>query len=214
MQRIVVSTTNRGKVRELSRLFGGLRGVELLSLADFAPIPPVVEDGATFQENAIKKVWETHLALGAHCLADDSGLEVDALDGGPGLYSARFAGEGATDGANVQKLLRALQGVPTERRRARFRCVLAFVDTYTDFERAPGYLQLAEGICEGRIADAPRGDQGFGYDPVFVPEGYELTMAELPPETKDALSHRGQAARAMAAWLTSTWLPRVERMGA
>ena len=156
-------------------------GAELL-------VVDVLEDRDTFYENALKKATETAAVAGVPCLADDSGLEVDALDGRPGVYSARYAGEGASDAQNNAKLLAELSGVSDERRAARFRCVIVIVD-------AEGReLAMAEGTCEGRIGQEPRGGHGFGYDPVFIPDGYDEAMAELGPETKNEISHRAMAA--------------------
>jgi XTP/dITP diphosphohydrolase len=139
-------------------------------------------------------------ATGLPALADDSGLEVDALGGAPGVRSARFAGEGATDEANNRLLLERLATVPAAQRTARFRCVLAFADPAGPLGER---LHLEEGACEGHIAEAPRGQGGFGYDPLFVPQGMARSMAEVPPELKDSLSHRGQATRNMRRFLAN-----------
>ncbi len=188
--RVLVATRNRGKLSELRRLLGQ-RGVELVGTAELG-LPDVLEDGDTFEANAIKKATELARASRLLTLADDSGLEVDALHGGPGVYSARYGG--GTDEGNVRKLLRALENVSEGARAARFRCVLALVDP-ADPEGEQ--LETTAGVCEGRIALAPRGGAGFGYDPVFIPAGETRTMAELSPEEKDARSHRGAACRAM-----------------
>ena len=190
---LVFATRNHGKLGELRQL---LRGVAVLDIAEAEAacgraIPEVEEDADTFAGNAIKKAREVALATGLPALADDSGLEVDALAGAPGVYSARYAGGG--DAANNRKLLAALANVPAQRRTARFRAVLALAD--------PGgplgdRVITAAGVCEGAILDAPRGDGGFGYDPLFVlPSG--LTMAELDRDAKAELSHRGRAIRAI-----------------
>lgn len=187
---LVVATTNAGKLREFRRLLAGV-AVEVRSLADYPGAPAVVEDGATFAANARRKAeaWARH--TGEAVLADDSGLEVDALGGAPGVHSARYAGPQADDAANVAQLLAALADVPAAERGARFRCVLAVA-------KPDGALLLAEGTCEGRIAAAPDGAAGFGYDPVFFHPPSGRTFAALAPEAKNAVSHR---ARAFAALL-------------
>ena len=157
-------------------------------------MPEPVEDGATFEQNAIKKVEYFCGRLGYACVADDSGLVVDALDGAPGVYSARYAGEGATDLRNLEKLLRELAGVPEPRRTARFVCCAAFL-------RPCGQVHIEKGIVEGRIAFDPRGTGGFGYDPVFVPLGDTRTFGEFPSDEKHAISHRGNAFRQLRAYL-------------
>lgn len=156
-------------------------------------LPAPEEDGETFAENAIKKARAAALASGEMTLADDSGLEVDALNGAPGVHSARYAGDKGS-AANMKKLLGALESVPEGMRSARFRCVLALVDPKGPLGEE---VLLAEGRCEGTIARDPRGTGGFGYDPIFVPEGGEWTMSELSDAEKDAISHRGKACAAM-----------------
>jgi len=190
-KRLLFATRNRGKLTELRALVAPL-AVEVLSLDDVA-VPEVDEDRPSLAGNAEKKARAAHAASGLAALADDSGLEVDALDGAPGVRSARFSGD-HDDAANNAALLRALDGRAD--RTARFRCVLAFVD-----ER--GALTLADGACEGRIATAPRGTGGFGYDPLFLVGDGARTMAELSPEEKNRVSHRGAAMRAL--------LPALER---
>ena len=189
--RLVVATRNRGKLAELRSLLGAHRGLELLCLSDLPPLPEVVEDGDTFLANAQKKAREVALATRLPTLADDSGLLVDALDGAPGVHSARFAGEQASDDENNTRLLELLANVPTEDRRARFRCVLALATP--DGTLGPH----TEGECEGRIVREPRGAHGFGYDPLFEVEGLGRTMAELSSAEKDDLSHRAVATRRM-----------------
>lgn len=200
-RRLLIATTNRGKVAELARLFTDFETLEVVGPDAVGPLPEVVEDGDTFEANAVKKARSIAAATGLMTLADDSGLEVDALEGAPGVYSARYAGEGARDADNNAKLLAALDGVPDEARGARFRCVLAVVDP----ERASAELLVTQGAVEGRIGHAPRGRGGFGYDPLFVVAGGERTMAELAPEEKERVSHRAEASRAMrdalGAWL-------------
>ncbi|NOY92236.1 MAG: XTP/dITP diphosphatase [Deltaproteobacteria bacterium] len=199
--RLLVATRNRGKLAELTALFADIPELRLLCLADLAPLPEVVEDGETFLANAQKKAREMAIASGLPTLADDSGLMVDALDGAPGVYSARFTGEHATDAENNAELLRRLAGVPLESRAARFRCVLALATP----DGAVG--PHTRGECEGRIVFEPRGDAGFGYDPLFEVVSLGRTMAQLTSAEKHALSHRGAAARAMCEPLVD-WLAR------
>jgi len=189
---------NPGKLRELVRLVAGLP-IQVITPADLGrPLPEVVEDGATFAENAAKKAVAFARFSGLVALADDSGLCVEALGGAPGVFSARWSeaeapglGGAARDLANNAKLLAALAGQPKDRRGAAYHAVLALAGP------DGGLLASVEGRCAGRIGRAPRGTGGFGYDPLFVPEGRALTMAELPAEEKDALSHRGAAFRAL-----------------
>lgn len=186
--RLVLATRNAHKVAEIARLLDG-SGVECATLDAYPGVPEVVEDRPTLEGNAAKKAAETAAACGAWALADDTGLEVDALGGAPGVYSARWAGPGCTYADNCAKLLRELAGVPAERRGARFRAVIALA--------APdGRLESVEGRLEGRIGLAARGSGGFGYDPLFVlPDG--RTLAELAMDEKNAVSHRGLALRAI-----------------
>ncbi|SHE88028.1 XTP/dITP diphosphohydrolase [Desulfofundulus australicus DSM 11792] len=183
--KLVLATRNPGKVRELSQLLSPL-GYEVLSLEHFPGVPEVVEDGATFRDNAVKKATAVARHTGQLALADDSGLEVDYLGGAPGVRSARFAGEGHDDRANNEKLLRLLAGVPPEKRTARFRCVVAVATP-------EGKVLTTEGTCEGIIAEEPRGEGGFGYDPLFYVPSCGKTFAELEPEVKNRISHRGRA---------------------
>jgi XTP/dITP diphosphohydrolase len=189
------ATRNRRKLAELVRLVAPL-GIDVLSL-DEVDAPEVDEDAPTFAGNAEKKARSAHAAAGLAAVADDSGLEVDALGGAPGVRSARFAGAGHDDAANNAKLLAALSDVADERRSARFRCAIAFVDDQ-------GALTLTDGTCEGAIGRAVRGDNGFGYDPLFLLAGGPRTLAELSDEQKDRVSHRGHAMRSLlpvlAAW--------------
>jgi XTP/dITP diphosphohydrolase len=194
MTAIVVATRNRGKVMEIAAALAALP-VEIVSLDQFPAIPDAEESGDTFTANAILKATHYALHTGQPCLADDSGLEVDALNGAPGVYSARYAGPEADDAANNAKLLAALAGVPESGRTGRFRCVLAYVDP-------DGTLLTAEGTCEGLILAEPRGTSGFGYDPLFFFPGTGKTLAEMAVADKNAVSHRGQALRNMATMLT------------
>lgn len=205
---LVVATTNRGKLDELRHLLEGL-DVEILSLQDVSRRPiHVVEDGDTFEANAIKKAREVAAATMMLTLADDSGLEVDALGGAPGVRSARFAGERATDAENNAALLAALEadagGARTDDYKARFRCVLALVDPFV----RDGEPVVVEGTCEGRIARAPRGAGGFGYDPLFFVDGTEKTMAELTEDEKNRVSHRARAAQRLRPVLEETLAER------
>ncbi len=190
--KVVFATGNRGKLRELRQLLGHIHGLDLLSLADLAGAPDVVEDRDTFAGNAIKKAMEIMQFSGCPALADDSGLEVDALDGEPGVLSARYAGPDASDADRMELLLKNLQDVPAGMRTARFRCVVAFA--------RPNVTEVVThaGACEGYILDAPRGDNGFGYDPVFFSPELDMTFAEAPADAKNRISHRGQAMQAMA----------------
>ncbi|WP_437295792.1 RdgB/HAM1 family non-canonical purine NTP pyrophosphatase [Sorangium sp. So ce426] len=194
--RLLAATSNRGKLAELRSLLSDLP-IEVLSLSDVLPgAPPVVEDGATFLDNALLKVRAGALRSAMVTLAEDSGLEVDVLDGRPGVRSARFAREGATDAENNEALLAALADVADDRRRARFRCVMVLLDPRTEAQPI-----VTEGRCEGWIGRQPRGAGGFGYDPLFVVEGYGRTMAELGEAEKNLVSHRGKAAREMRSSL-------------
>ncbi|NLD43708.1 MAG: RdgB/HAM1 family non-canonical purine NTP pyrophosphatase [Chloroflexi bacterium] len=186
---LLAATGNAHKVDEMRAILAPA-GVRLLSARDVGGLPEVDEDGATFRENAIKKACAIAAATGRRVIADDSGLEVAALDGAPGVRSARYAGAGGNDGRNVAKLLAALDG--RSDRRARFVCVVAVAGP-------EGLVGTAEGEVRGRIGDQPRGQGGFGYDPVFIPDGYEQTFAELPDEVKNAMSHRGRALAAALA---------------
>ena len=183
---VVMATRNRGKLKELRTLLGP--GVIARSVADFPAAPEVVEDGDTFEDNAVKKALSAAQATGHVAVADDSGLEVDALNGAPGVTSARFAGPGADDGARNARLLQLLDGTPADRRGARFRCVIAVA---TD----DGVCRTAEGVCRGRILSSPRGDSGFGFDPVFEVPELGQSFAELTEEQKNRISHRGIALR-------------------
>ena len=190
--RLLLASANQGKLRELRTILDGLP-VELVGLDEVGrgDPPEVEETGDTFLANALLKARAYAAWSGLAAVADDSGLEVDALGGAPGVRSARYAGPGATDQANLDKLLAELTGVPPERRTSRFRCVAALHDPAT------GREIHAEAAWEGRVLDAPRGSGGFGYDPVFLPEGWEETSAEVDQPTKDAASHRGKAFRAL-----------------
>lgn len=185
MLKLIIGTRNPGKQREIKELLGGLP-LELQGIEDYPDLPEVEEDGKTFQENAVKKATTLARLAGEWVVAEDSGLEVDALNGEPGVRSARYAGEKATYAENNSKLLRAMEGIPHERRTARFRCVVALASPQ-------GLLFVVEGQCEGRISQEARGLQGFGYDPIFYLPDYGKTFAELGPAVKNKISHRAQA---------------------
>jgi XTP/dITP diphosphohydrolase len=194
---LVLATRNRHKVEELSAMLSELP-VRILSFHDFPDMPDVVEDGATLTENAIKKAREVASFTGLPALADDTGLEVDALDGAPGVRSARFAGEPPNWEANNRKLLSDLNGIEGSARAAAFRCVVALA--------VPGdeEVRTVEGVTHGVILEAARGRGGFGYDPLFLPDGHGLTYAEMRSDEKNAVSHRGKSiknARALIAAL-------------
>lgn len=198
--KLVIATQNPKKLQEIRELLD-FPGLEVISALDLPDIPDIVEDGLTFQENAIKKAVTLAHLTGYWALADDSGLEVNALKGAPGVHSARYAGEPADYAANNEKLLSALAGEVD--RRARFRCVIAL--------SSPGCeTRCVEGSCEGAILESLKGGMGFGYDPLFQPEGYTQTFAEMKAAEKNRVSHRGRAlAAAKAAW--SNWLARHPR---
>jgi len=186
--KLIVATKNRHKLKEMQEILN-IPQLRLLSLLDVENPPTIVEDGATFEENALIKARRVAKALSCWALADDSGIEVDALDKAPGVHSARFGGGGLNDSERNLFLLSKLKGVPPEKRSARFRCVMALVSPH-------GEEVTAEGVCEGRIAFEPRGEHGFGYDPVFLLDDGR-TMAELPPGEKNLISHRYRALMAM-----------------
>lgn len=182
---LVVATRNKDKLREIKALLKGLP-VEVFSLDSFKGVPEVIEDGKALKDNAIKKAVQVSKFLKKFTVADDSGLEVEALNGSPGVYSARFSGKGATYKSNNEKLLRLLKGVPLAKRKACFKCVIAAADKGR-------VIGAAEGVCYGKICFASKGDNGFGYDPVFIPDGYKKTFAEMPLAGKNKISHRSKA---------------------
>jgi XTP/dITP diphosphohydrolase len=193
-RRIVVATRNRGKLREIVPLLAGL-DVELRTIDELAPDAELREDGVTFEENALAKARQAAQATALPAIADDSGLEVDALDGAPGVHSARYAGLPSDDARNNAKLIAALAALADRPHTGRFRCVAAFVDPARNLEL------VRSGSCEGQILSAPRGEGGFGYDPLFLLPALGRTMAELPIEEKNRLSHRAAAFHALAAAL-------------
>jgi XTP/dITP diphosphohydrolase len=194
---VVLASSNKGKLREINHIIGGL-GMEAVPQSEFAVVD-ADETGLSFVENAILKARHAAQQTGLPAIADDSGLEVDALNGAPGIYSARFAGAGASDADNVQKLLAELKDVPEAERTARFQCLMVFMSHAED----PTPL-ICQGSWEGRILFEPQGENGFGYDPVFwVPEE-QCASAELAPEVKNRLSHRAQALQKLLAALSAT----------
>ena len=190
--RLVLASLNPHKVTELARILaGGQVAVELVGLAEFPGAPEVAETGATFAENALLKAAAAAAFTGLPSVADDSGFCVDALNGMPGVLSARWSGKHGDDEANLQLLLGQLADVPDERRGAHFTCAAALV-------LPAGRQHVSEGKVHGRVTRLPRGENGFGYDPVFVPDRYEQTTAEMTAPDKDAISHRGRALRTLA----------------
>lgn len=184
MHTLLLATHNPGKVREIREILSDL-SVRFLTLGDFPELNHIEEDAATFEENALKKARCAFAATQIPTLADDSGLEVYALKMKPGVMSARYAGSGATDEQRLQKLLVELEQLGPVDRRAQFRCVAVLV--------SKGIERVSEGICTGEIIPRPRGTSGFGYDPIFQPDGFDLTFAEFPSEIKNQISHRGRA---------------------
>lgn len=186
---LVVASRNAGKCREMQEILEGLP-LEVRPLADFEPVEPVEETGETFEANAAAKALAYARATGQWCVADDSGLEVPALGNRPGIYSARWGGEDGNDRLNNERLVRELRSVPPDRRQARYICVAALASP----EKV---LLTTRGTCEGLVTDAPAGAGGFGYDPHFLLPDRGCTMAQLAPEEKHAISHRGKALRAL-----------------
>lgn len=183
--KLLIASRNQKKKKELQQILSGLN-FELLSLDDLPPLPEVEEDGTTFAENAIKKAVTVARQTGLLALADDSGLVVDALQGAPGVFSARYSDPEANDEKNNRKLLLAMQDIPDADRSARFICVIALAEP-------DGQVQTVQGICTGRIDKVLKGSAGFGYDPLFIPDGFEESFAQLDPSIKNTISHRGQA---------------------
>ncbi|WP_100011976.1 XTP/dITP diphosphatase [Lentibacillus sediminis] len=195
MKQIIIATRNQGKAREFKDFFSPF-GIQALSLPELEKdLPDVEEIGTTFEENAALKAEQIAEMLNKPVLADDSGLVVDALDGRPGVYSARYAGKEKNDQANMEKVLEELADAPKESRTARFVCVLAIA--------IPGEATIfRKGTCEGSIAFSPRGTNGFGYDPIFIPNTYSQTLAELPKEEKNRISHRSDAVKQLNDWVS------------
>lgn len=193
MRQLVIATKNKGKAKEFSELFLPYN-IQIKTLLDLENSINIEETGTTFIENARLKAEQARDMFKTHVLADDSGLVVDALNGAPGIYSARYAGEQATDQKNNDKLLTQLKDIPKNKRTARFVAVVALA-------LQKGETIYREGICEGTIAFKPVGQYGFGYDPIFIPKGYDVTMAQLNPAEKNQISHRKRALDKLALWL-------------
>ncbi len=188
MTRILLATRNKHKIEEIKTILGDLP-LQVLTLNEFPDVPLLREEGTTFRENSLQKAQTVYEHTKIPTLADDSGLEVFYLNGRPGVVSARYAGEGATDEANNHKLLSQMIGVAPRRRRSQFRAVLTLMDCRN--------VETTEGICPGTLAESPRGTNGFGYDPIFLPDGFSRTYAELTASEKNAISHRAKALAAM-----------------
>ena len=191
---LLIATRNRGKIREIERLLAQ-PGLVLRGLDEFLEVPEVEETATTFVGNAQLKAQAYAQATGLWALADDSGLEVAALNGAPGVYAARYGGPGLDDAGRVQYLLQQLDGVPAEQWQARFVCTMALANPAGDI------VFTGTGTCEGHLINTPRGTNGFGYDPIFVPQGHTQTFAELPAAVKNDISHRAQAVQRVLAWL-------------
>ena len=194
MKKIVLASNNKGKAREIGQLLADLN-IEVVAQSEFN-VPEIEETGLTFVENAILKARNAAHYTGLPALADDSGIEVDALNGAPGIYSARYAGVGASDEQNLQKLIREVNAKTGAPRSARFQCLMVLMR----HEKDPTPL-ICQGTWEGQIIDTPQGDNGFGYDPIFYVPDEKCTSAQLPPERKNALSHRGKALKCLLAQL-------------
>jgi XTP/dITP diphosphohydrolase len=195
ISKLLLATHNKHKAEEFQVMLRDF-GVEVLTLDAFPQVGEIVEDAETIEGNALKKAKEVFERTGVSAMADDTGLEVFYLNKAPGVYSSRYAGPEATYADNCRKLLKSLKGVPPRRRGAQFRCVLALVTP----DAAPIF---AEGVCPGVITESPRGEAGFGYDPIFIPDGYRQTFAEMPLDVKNGISHRGRAIQKMKELLSS-----------
>jgi len=192
-KQLIVATNNQGKLRELEEVLTGLP-IRILSLRDYPLIPDIIEDGFSFAENALKKARAVFQAVGVPTLADDSGLCVDALEGRPGIFSARYAGSGASDEENYLKILKEMKDVADDIRSAHFVCALALVERN-------GNEKVFEGMCHGKITREPVGRNGFGYDPIFYFEPLNSTFAEIDSSAKSIVSHRGKALRKFAQYI-------------
>ena len=201
--KLVLATRNQGKITEFRRILEELAPgqIELIGVDQFPHLVDVDETGSTFEENSLLKARYTCEATGLPAIADDSGLCVDALNGDPGIFSARWAGVHGDDRANVEKVLQQLADVPDEKRTAHFMCVASLV-------MPDGRHQVAEGRFEGHILHAPVGENGFGYDPIFRPDGLDISSAQMSSEEKDSVSHRGQALRAIAPHVLASLTPK------
>jgi XTP/dITP diphosphohydrolase len=188
---LLIASRNRAKIREICQILSPLK-IRIRSLLDLPKIPPVVEDGKTFEENAIKKALNIALKVGLYTLSDDSGIEVEILGGRPGIHSSTYAGRDATDHKNNSKLLSELRGIPWRYRRAQYQAVIALASQ-------EGLMYVTKGICKGYITLRPRGKNGFGYDPIFYLPRFRKTMAQLPARVKNRISHRAQALKQLKA---------------
>ncbi len=197
MRELVIATTNEGKMREIRGLLKDL-DIKITSLKDYPDAPKVIEDGKTFAQNALKKAATIAIFTGKLTLGEDSGLEVKALKNAPGIFSARFSGENATDRKNNLKLIRSLKSVPQKKRQARYRCFAAIVD-------GKEIIDVCSGSCSGLIIDEYRGKNGFGYDPLFLIEKYNKTFGELDPAIKAKISHRAKAFQKVRRILENYW---------
>ena len=196
---MIIATRNKGKIREIREALKGL-DLRIHALSDFSGVPEIEEDGKSFTENALKKARFYSKYFGKLTIADDSGLEVDSLDGLPGIYSARYAGEGASSQENNRRLLREMQGLPISKRGARFQCILAVASP-------DGKEITVEGSCKGKIGFKEKGRRGFGYDPLFILPTRGKTMAELSLEEKNKISHRGKALKKLKRLTTNFQAP-------
>jgi XTP/dITP diphosphohydrolase len=190
----ILATHNLNKITEIKKAFDDAE-IDILSLHDFPDLPDVIEDGATIEENSLKKAKEIFEHTRITAIADDTGLEVDYLDGAPGVYAARFAGENCTYEDNNIKMLKSLKGVAVDNRGAKFRCIVSMY--------GQDILEVTQGILEGEIIEELTGNNGFGYDPIFKPKGFEITLAELSLDDKNKISHRGQAVSKMVEIIKS-----------
>jgi XTP/dITP diphosphohydrolase len=196
---ILIATKNKNKFIEINTILAAL-DIKLRSLSEYNNAPDVIEDKDSFIENAAKKAVEYSKFTGLPALADDSGLEVDVLGGKPGIYSARYAGEEQNDKKNIDKLLNLLSDIPLDKRAAQFKCLVVLA-------KGDNILATAEGVSKGRLTYSPSGEHGFGYDPIFIPQGYDKTFAEIGPEIKDKISHRFIAFSKMAEIIKEKNLP-------
>jgi XTP/dITP diphosphohydrolase len=189
---LILATHNLNKIKEIKKAFDDAN-IKVLSLHDFPDLPDVIEDGETIEENSLKKAKEIFEHTGIIAIADDTGLEVDYLGGAPGVYAARFAGENCSYADNNRKMLKELQGIPKDQRKAKFRCVVTLFGT--------NIHHVTEGILEGEIIEELTGKNGFGYDPIFKPKGFDIILAELSLDEKNKISHRGQAINKMVDFI-------------
>ena len=198
IKKLLIATGNEDKVKEINELLAELE-IEVITPVQIGGIPEVIEDGETLEENAVKKASEVNEATGLATIADDTGLLVDILDGRPGVYSARYAGEDASYADNNSKLLEELAGLAKSERSAKFKTIIALVDLQ-------GKAHIIEGTCKGHIALEILGENGFGYDPIFIPKGYQKTFAQLTPQEKNKVSHRGKALLKMKNYIKGKFL--------